>query len=476
MKKILSHPFCCALALLVSLNGCLLKPQFERPSVLGQQGYRDSEESVTTVANMPWWELFDDERLRLLITTALKENKDMQIALARIDQARAIVGIVSPDQLPSLDVSASASRRGISSNSIPNLPGFSQRNDFNLLGRLSFEIDIWGRYASATEAARAELLASEEMFKAVTLSLVAQVATNYLQLLDFDRQIVIAERTLASRKANTNLINQRFEKGYTAKIDLNQAQVQEQEATIALLALRRARRLSENALSILLGSAPQEISRSEANTNPLTRANIPTGVPADLLSRRPDVLASEQLARAAVMQVGVARATQFPSLNLFGIIGLNSRQRTELFTASGETWSVGGNLVGPLIDLGKSWSRTDAAEAVATQALKDYESVVLRAVREVEDAVISVETFGEEYKVRTGQVAAAKSANMLSQKRYESGVSSYLEVLTAQTALFNAELSESHAQQRYLSALIQLYKALGGGWQIVEPVSVKNNG
>jgi multidrug efflux system outer membrane protein len=165
------------------------------------------------------------------------------------------------------------------------------------------------------------------------------------------------------------------------------------------------------------------------------------------------------------MQIGVARATQYPSLNLFGVIGLNSRQSTELFTANGQTWSVGGNLVGPLLDLGKSWSRTDAAEAVAKEALTKYESTVLTAVREVEDAVISVETYQHEHEARKAQVAAAQSANLLSQKRYESGVSSYLEVLNAQTSLLNAELRESATQQRYLSALVKLYKALGGGWR-----------
>jgi multidrug efflux system outer membrane protein len=465
MKKLtINIPLISCFAFAVFLSGCLLKPDFKRPTVLGTEPYRDSQIAAESIANLAWWELFDDERLQLLIVTALKENRDRKAALARIEQARAILGVVAPDQLPRLDISAGASRRGISSNSLPNLPGFSPRNDFNLLGMLSFELDIWGRYASATEAERANLLASEEMYKAVTLSLVSQVATTYLRILDFDRQVLIAERTLSSRHANTELIGQRFAKGYTAKIDLNQAQIQEQEAASTLQTLQRGRRFAENALSLLVGSVPDEIFRSTPDTNPLAQTVIPSGVPAELLSRRPDVRAAEELARAAVMQIGVARATQFPSLNLFGVIGLNSRQSTELFTANGQTWSVGGNLVGPLLDLGKSWSRTDAAEAVAKEALTNYESAVLTAVREVEDAVISVETYHQEHEARKAQVIAAQSANMLSQKRYESGVSSYLEVLNAQTSLFNAELRESATQQQYLSAIVQLYKALGGGW------------
>jgi multidrug efflux system outer membrane protein len=188
-----------------------------------------------------------------------------------------------------------------------------------------------------------------------------------------------------------------------------------------------------------------------------------------LLERRPDVRAAEELARAAVMRVGVARSTQFPSVSLLGVLGLNSQDSTELFTSDGRTWSIGGNLLGPVVDLGKSWSRTDAAEAQARQALKSYEGVVLQAVREVEDAMVSVKTFAEEHEIRNTQVEAARSANMLSRRRYDDGVTSYLEVLSTETSLFQADLARSSTLQRYLSALVQLYRALGGGWQL--PIS-----
>ena len=458
--------FC--LSCLPCLSGCLLKPEFNRPKVLGDKGYLEAGATGESIANIKWWELLRDAQLKSLITTALRENRDLQVAMARIDESRAILGVVRPDQFPRLDVSGAASRTGVSDAMLGELPGLSPRNEFSLLGRLSFEIDIWGRYASATEAQRAQLLASEELYKAVTLSLVAQVATAYLQLLDFDRQVIIAERTLASRHSNTNLINERYKKGYTAKIDLNQAQIQEQDAAAALVALKRARRLTENGLSVLLGHVPHGIVRAAPDTNPLGIEAIPAGVPADLLERRPDVRAAEELARAAVMQVGVARSTQFPSINLLGVIGLNSRDSTELFTADGRTWSLGGNLLGPLIDLGKSWSRTDAAEAAAEQALKNYEGVVLQSVREVEDAIVSVRTFHEEHRVRRIQLTAARSADMLSRRRYDDGVTSYLEVLSTQESLFSAELAHSNTQQRYLSSIVQLYKALGGGWELPE--------
>jgi multidrug efflux system outer membrane protein len=448
--------------LAMQVSGCLLKPEFERPVVLKDSSFRDGVTSQTSIANLMWWELFGDEKLKALIRTALSENRNLQVAMARIDEARATLGVVRPDQFPRLDVSGAATRSDVAD---AILPGVGPANDFSLLGRLGFEVDLWGRYASATEAARADLLATEEAYKAVTLSLVAEVATAYLQLLDIDRQIAIAERTLANRTKNTKLIGERFAGGYTAKIDLNQAQIQEQDAAAALVALRRARRLVENALSVLLGHVPHEISRAAPNTNPVSLAEVPPGAPADLLSRRPDVKAAEEAARAAVMRIGVARSTQFPSISLLGVIGLNSRESTELFTSDGRTWSVGGNLLGPLIDLGKSWSRTEAAEAAAEQALKQYEGVVLQAVREVEDAMVSVRTYHEEHGIRVKQVQAAQSADMLSRRRYDDGVASYLEVLSTQESLFSAELARSNTMQRYLSAIVQLYKALGGGWQ-----------
>jgi multidrug efflux system outer membrane protein len=442
--------------------GCLLKPEFERPAVLKDPSFRDGVATQQSVANLMWWELFNDEKLKILIRTALNENRNLQVAMARIDEARARLGVVRPDQFPRLDVAGAATRSDVADAILPRV---GPQNDFSLLGRLGFEVDLWGRYASATEAARAELLATEEAYKAITLSLVAEVATAYLQLLDIDRQIRISERTLANRRKNTKLIGERFAGGYTAKIDLNQAQIQEQDAAAALVVLRRARRLVENALSVLLGHVPHEIVRAEPDTHPISLSEIPPGAPADLLSRRPDVRVAEEVARAAVMRVGVARSTQFPSISLLGVIGLNSRQSTELFTSDGRTWSIGGNLLGPLIDLGQSWSRTEAAEAAAEQALKQYEGVVLQAVREVEDAMVSVQTYYAEHTVRVKQVQAAQSADMLSRRRYDDGVASYLEVLSTQESLFSAELARSNTMQKYLSAIVQLYKALGGGWQ-----------
>jgi multidrug efflux system outer membrane protein len=427
------------------------------------QEHKNYGDTAASIVDLEWWKVFHDPQLQSLLRHAIDQNRDIAVAIARVDEARALLGAVRADQLPRIDLSGSGRRDGVSEAVNEAAP---LRNDWALLGRLSYEVDIWGRFASATESQRAQLLAAEETQKTVTLTIVAEVAAAYLRLLDLDRQIIIAERTLQNRRAHTQLIAARFKGGYTAKIDLNQAQIQEHDAAVALVNLKRAERLVENSLSVLIGDVPHPIERASADSNPLALSDIPIGVPAELLERRPDVRTAEELARAALMQIGVARATQFPSISLFGILGLNSVQVSELFTEDGRMWSVGGSLIGPLIDFGQSWSRTEAAEARAVQAMQAYEATVLRAVREVEDARIAVATYHQEWQIRQEQVQSAQSANMLSRRRYDDGITSYLEVLNTETSLFTAELANSATQQLYLASIVQVYKALGGGWRI----------
>lgn len=469
-KRLGTPSFFLLVALVLGFSGCIFKPEYERSIVIINDSYRDTQVSSDTIANLGWWEVFNDKQLNALIVTALNENRDLLVAAARLKEARALLGVVRPDQFPLIQAMGQADRTDISAAS--NFP-MPPMNDFSLLAPLSFEVDLWGKYASATEAQRAEMLGSEEAYRAVTLSLVAQVANIYLQLLDLDRQVLISESTLANRHDNTNLIRERYRGGYTNKLDLNQAEIQEQDAAAALVAIRRGIRLQENAMSVLIGHTPQPFPRAAPSTNPIAITAIPAGAPAMLLERRPDVRAAEERARAAIMRVGVARAMQYPDISVSGMIGLNSGDASELFSADGRVWSVGGSLLGPLFDFGKSWSRTSAAEAQAEQFIKQYENVVLQAVREVEDAMISIRTYSEENKIRTSQVASASSADKLSRARYNNGVASFLEVLNTQTSLFNSKLQQSATQQLYLSSIVHLYKALGGGWQRQDSTAVK---
>jgi multidrug efflux system outer membrane protein len=444
------------------LTGCIFKPDFERPVVLNDAPFTEAAPTQDTLANFLWWEIFKDPHLQDLIRRSLAANRDLKIAMARIDEARGLLGIARPDQFPRLDVAGNATR--VDGSDLALIPT-DATNDFGIYARLGFEVDVWGRYASATEAQRAQLLASEYAMRAVTLALVSQVATAYLELQNVDRQIDISERTLKNRHDATVLNEQRFKGGYVGLLDVNQAQIQEEEARAALVAQKRAMRLIENALSVLLGEVPHPIKRGPSMIDPLSVRELPAGVPAMLLERRPDVKTAEESARAAVMRIGVARAQQYPAFSITGFLGLNSIEHTNLFNGDARTWNIGAGLLGPLVDLGKSWSRVDVAQAQAEQALQGYEQSVLLAVREVEDALVSVRTFKEENEVRTAQVKAGRSASFLSRRRYMDGVTSYLEVLDTERSLFNAELAQSNTQERYLGAIVQLYKALGGGWQ-----------
>jgi multidrug efflux system outer membrane protein len=444
------------------LSGCLLKPEFERPVVLNDAPFVEAAATQDTIANYEWWKVFHDAYLQDLIRRSLAANRDLKVAMSRIDEARGLLGVARPDQFPRLDVAGNATR--VDGSDFALIPT-DATNDFGLYARLGFEVDVWGRYASATESARAQLLSSEYAMRALTLTLVSQVATGYLQLQNVDRQIDISERTLKNRHDATVLNQQRFNGGYAGLLDVNQAQIQEEDARAALVAQQRAMRLIENALCVLLGEVPHPITRGSSMVDPLTIGALPAGVPAMLLERRPDVKAAEESARAAVMRIGVARAQQYPAFSITGFLGLNSIEHTDLFKGDSRTWNIGAGLLGPLVDLGKSWSRVDAAEAQAEQQLQSYEGTVLQAVRDVEDALVGVRTFKEENKVRTAQVKAGRSASFLSRRRYVDGVTSYLEVLDTERSLFNAELAQSNTQERYLASIVQLYRALGGGWQ-----------
>jgi multidrug efflux system outer membrane protein len=448
------------------LTGCIFKPDFERPAVLNDAPFTDVAPTQDTLANLSWWEIFKDPLLQDLIRRSLAANRDLKIAIARIDEARGLLGVARPDQFPRLDLAGNATR--VDGSDLALIPT-DATNDFGIYARLGFEVDVWGRYASATESQRAQLLSTEYSMRSVTLSLVAQVATAYLQLQNVDRQIEISQRTLKNRHDATVLNEQRFKGGYAGLLDVNQAQIQEEEARAALVAQRRAMRLIENALCVLLGEVPHPIKRGPSTIDPLSLGELPVGVPAMLLERRPDVKSAEESARAAVMRIGVARAQQYPAFSITGFLGLNSIQHNDLFNSDARTWNIGAGMLGPLVDLGKSWSRVDVAEAQANQALQSYEQSVLVAVRDVEDALVGVRTFKEENKVRTAQVKAGRSASFLSRRRYVDGVTSYLEVLDTERSLFNAELAQSSTQERYLASIVQLYKALGGGWQ-PEPV------
>ncbi len=443
---------------LLFLSGCTLGPNFKEPAANAPESYRTQVMSSEDAVDLKWWELFDDPLLFSLVTTALENNRDLQIAVSRIEQARATVGFTRADQFPRLDIEAGA----FTGNNSSGFRSQDTNSTVYLAAPLSWEIDFWGRYRRSTEAARAELMASEYGLKTVQLTLIADVVSGYYQLLDFHRRLKIAEETLTSRIKSLDIIQQRFDKGIIAELDVNQAQVQKEIAAGAIPLYKRSIAKTENGLSILLGRLPAAI-KTRQNTADLLPPDIPVGMPADILEHRPDIIQAKYLLKAQTENVGVAEALRWPAISLTGALGGASTELGSL-AIDGGIWSVGGRLLGPVIDFGKNKRRVEIEEQKMQQSLYLFENTVLNAFREVEDALIEIATYREELAAIDRQQKASKNANKLSKERYDKGVSSFLEVLDTERTLFSADLQLSQLQQQYINAYVGLYKALGGGW------------
>jgi multidrug efflux system outer membrane protein len=443
---------------LVLLTGCAVGPDFKKPVVEAPSAYRTAVMPADTADDLKWWTLFDDPLLYDLVTTALENNRNLKIAVSRIEQARATVGFTRADQYPRIDAEAGAQ--------IGNFNGGSRSPDTTstvyLAAPLNWEIDFWGKFKRSTESARADLMASEYGLKAIQLALIAEVAATYHQLLDFHRRLDISESTLASRMESLKIIQQRFDKGIISELDVNQAQIQKEIAAAAIPLYQRSIAKSENGLAVLLGRLPESV-RIKKNLAGTTPPDIPVGLPSDILVRRPDILQASYLLKAQTERIGVAEALRLPAISLTGTLGVASTDLGAV-TTEGGVWSIGGRLLGPIVDFGKNKRRVEIEEQRTQQALYQYENTVLTAFREVEDALVEIATYRDELAAVDRQQKAAKNANNLSKERYDKGVSSYLEVLDTERTLFSAELQQSDLQQQYRNAYVNLYKALGGGW------------
>ena len=314
-----------------------------------------------------------------------------------------------------------------------------------------------------TEAARAELLASEYGMRSVQVSLISAVAVNYIILLDYRERLHIARQTLDTRDSALVIINERYNKGIIPEIDVNQAEIQRAVAAASIPAYERAVAQTENALSILLGKNPAAINVTVRLFTEAVPPEIPAGIPSDLLQRRPDILQAEELYHAQNARIGVAQAMRFPSISLTGLLGVASPELNTLLS-DGLAWSIGGSLLSPVFQFNKNKRRAQIEIYRTEEALKQYENITLQAFREVNDALISISTLKNELVAREQQYASASNAQRLSQARYDRGVTSYLEVLESERASFEAQLSYSQVYQEYLNSYVDLYRALGGGW------------
>jgi multidrug efflux system outer membrane protein len=447
--------------------GCTLGPDYKRPDVPLPEGWREvGTAEQESLANTPWWELFQDPELVRLIGIALEENQDLKIAVERIEEARAFYGFQRADLFPKADLAASASHVRASELGVPALPSGVDNEDslYSVAGTVFWELDFFGRVRRATEAELALVYASEQARRAVVLTLVADVARAYVELRELDQSLEISRRTLESRVQYVTLANDRFTGGLTSELDLRQAEAEEKRTETLVHDFERQVTQKENELSALLGRNPGAIPRGRVLGELPVPSAVPAGLPSELLERRPDVRTAEEQLASSTARIGEAKALLYPSIALTGAFGWESSELDDLLDSPAQSWSIGANLLQPIFNSGQNRRRVEVAESQQRQALYSYERSVLLAFREVEDALTALRQFGLQRTSEGARVAAERKVLDLAELRYRGGVAAYLEVLDAQRSLFDAELSETGVQRDELVALIQLYKALGGGW------------
>lgn len=446
------------------LLSCAVGPDYERPTTTTPEAFRMAEngDDATSIANLSWWELLQDEELQKLIRISLEENKDLKRAVATVEEFQARVFIARTDFVPQLNASANAPSFGRKSNFL--VPGFPNPFNYYLQGNLSWELDIWGRIRRSNEAARGDLLGREEGRRAVILQLVSGVAEAYFDLLQFDMQLGIARRTLKSWEESVRIAQARLRQGMTSRLDADQFEAERANAAARAAELERQMVQKENQLSVLLGRTPHQIPRGRSLTEQVMPPAVPPGLPSELLQRRPDIVQAEQGLAAATARIGMAKADRFPKLSITGLLGVASPHLSRLVANETAFGVAGPSLAGPLLNAQILGFQQEAAEAQARQAVAQYELSILVAFREVEDALVAVRTAREQREAQVQQVEALRSALHLASLRYKGGLANYLDVLIAQRNLFEAELALTGTHRLHLVSVVQLYKALGGGW------------
>jgi multidrug efflux system outer membrane protein len=461
-----------AVALALLTVSCTLGPDYKRPAVDLPQAFRGetgaaSQSRPDSLADVKWAELFRDDTLTSLVSTALDQNFDLRIASERVLQARAAFRITRSDQFPVVDASIAATTARLSrTGAAGDIPDdVSADASFTRIGfGLGWELDVWGRLRRQTEAARAQYLATEEARRGVTTTLVADVTAAYLALRAFDAEAEIARRTRDIGAEGLRLTTARRDRGLVSGLDVRQAEQLLYTATGQIAAIERNIAETENALSLLLGRAPGEVPRGlsfDAFTVPPV---VPAGLPSDLLERRPDIRQAEQELIAANAQIGAAKAEYFPRISLTGFFGTESRALSDLLSGPARTWSAGASAVAPIFNAGRTRGNVQLAEALQREAVVNYQRAIYVSLREVADALADHRKRAEERAEQERLVEALRRSAGLSTQRYQGGLDSYLQVLDAQRSLFQGELDLARVRWQELTSIVQLYRALGGGW------------
>jgi multidrug efflux system outer membrane protein len=463
-----------AAMLAAAIAGCAVGPDYRRPETATPAAYRfEAEPSADSVADTGWWQVYQDPVLQALIREGLANNLDVRMAAARVDQARAVLGSARLQQLPQVSVTGGAQRQRTSLYELP--PGTpAVTNVFALEGNLSYEIDFWGKYRRATESARAQLLQSDYAKQDVMAGLVTGVATAYFTLQTLDEQLAITRRTVDTRQKFVDLTQAQHDRGTVSELDVATAQAQLAIAKANLPELKLLIGQTEDQLSVLLGRYPDAILREDGAGAAANLAHAPppvpaAGLPSALLERRPDVREAEQNLVAANAQVGVAKANLFPSITLTAAGGGISNALSSLFSGPARTWSAGAEVLQPLLNSQRNLYQLDLADAQKRQALFQYQKSVQTAFQEVSDALLARQQDADVQAAQEAQVDAQRRANTIALARYRVGYASYFNVIDADRDLFTAELSLSAARLNTLLSVVQLYRALGGGWQVAAP-------
>jgi outer membrane protein, multidrug efflux system len=451
--------------LAVGLAGCVVGPSYKRPDVAPVKEFRSQlgPSEASSLADQPWWQVFNDKALQALISEGLANSYDLQATVARIDEANAQVGIVRADLYPRVDYQAFAARQ---KSLVPiNPPVNFTYNTFGLGVNAAWEADVWGRIRHATDAARANLFAQEDVRRAVMLSLVSNIAAGYFSLIELDRELAIAQDSTDTFKRTTDLFGQRFEAGRDSKLGVVRAQANLASSTATMAALKRAITQQENALCVLIGAYPRPIARGAMLTQQSTPAT-PVGLTTDLLERRPDVLQAEQVMIGANAEIGVAVANYFPRIGLSALYGAQGVHVDDLFKSNFSIWSIAAGLTGPIFQGGRLKATVQAQQAFWDESIAQYKNTVTVAFRETSDALIAQQTLVTQRTALEGQVKANREAVDLATQRYTAGRASYFEVLDAEQSLFPSEDALAQTQRDQLIAVVSLYKALGGGWDL----------
>jgi len=447
------------------LSGCTVGPDYVRPGVATPEKWRIDYAQAADVANTRWWQQFGDPALDRLIEEALRENRDLAIAAARVDQFIGALTTTRSQFYPQIGYSFDASRNRASRVGQPPVPEGSDPYYSLYQGALSaqWQIDLFGRVRRQSEAAQAQVYASEQGRRGVILSVVTSVAASYIVLRGLDRQLEIARATADNYAGTKKIFDLRFKGGVVSQVEVGQVESQYQQALAAIPSLEQQVAAQENLISVLLGRNPGPIPRGKS-IDDLAPPAIPGDLPSTLLERRPDILQAEQNLVAANANIGVAKSLYFPTLSLTGLFGSISTAFGDFLTGPATAWTVAAGLTGPIFTFGQIEGQVQTAEAAQREALAFYQQTVLNALRETNDALVGAIKKREEAEAQAKRVAALREYARLSRLKFDNGYAGYLEVLYAENELFSAELSAVRSSSERYTELVNVYKAMGGGW------------